>query len=131
MPLIRYLNGDVFELKQPQHGRAHLRIAKLEGRVMDQLFATDGQRISSVLPTHMIFRRGLPIWKYQRCPDRTRQNHFSLSCFEMASLCPARCSIPGGRPPEVFGGRAARSVYGRWVRNYQIWKTPVRDQQSR
>jgi len=65
MPLIRYLNGDVFELQQPRHGRAHLRIAKLEGRVMDQLFRTDGQRISSVLPTHMVFRSGAPIWKYQ------------------------------------------------------------------
>jgi phenylacetate-CoA ligase len=65
MPLIRYLNGDVFELKQPRNGRAHLRIAKLEGRIMDQLFRTDGQRISSVLPTHMVFRSGVPIWKYQ------------------------------------------------------------------
>jgi phenylacetate-CoA ligase len=65
MPLIRYLNGDVFELKQPQNGYAHLRIAKLEGRIMDHLFRTDGQRISSVLPTHMVFRSGAPIWKYQ------------------------------------------------------------------
>ena len=65
MPLIRYLNGDVFELKYPRNGRAHLRIAKLEGRVMDQLFRTDGQRISSVLPTHLVFRSGVPVWKYQ------------------------------------------------------------------
>jgi phenylacetate-CoA ligase len=65
MPLIRYLNGDVFELKYPRNGRAHLRIAKLEGRVMDQLFRTDGQRISSVLPTHLVYRSGVPVWKYQ------------------------------------------------------------------
>ena len=65
MPLIRYLNGDVFELQQQRNGHAHLRIAKLEGRVMDQLFRTDGQRISSVLPTHLVFRSGAPVWKYQ------------------------------------------------------------------
>src|SRR5207245_9764600 len=30
-----------------------------------QLLRTDGQRISSVLPTHLVFRSGAPIWKYQ------------------------------------------------------------------
>jgi phenylacetate-CoA ligase len=65
MPLIRYLNGDAFELKYPRNGCAHLRIAKLEGRVMDQLFRTDGQKISSALPPHLVFRSGVPFWKYQ------------------------------------------------------------------
>jgi len=65
MPLLRYLNGDVFELKYPRSGHAHLKIDKLEGRVMDQLFRTDGQRISSVLPTHLVFRSGVPVSKYQ------------------------------------------------------------------
>jgi phenylacetate-CoA ligase len=65
MPLIRYLNGDILELKYPRHGRAHLRIVKLEGRVMDQLVATDGHRVSSVLPTHLVFKSGVPVWKYQ------------------------------------------------------------------
>jgi phenylacetate-CoA ligase len=65
MPLIRYLNGDILELKYPRSGHAHLRIVKLEGRVMDQLLATDGHRVSSVLPTHLVFRSGVPVWKYQ------------------------------------------------------------------
>jgi phenylacetate-CoA ligase len=65
MPLIRYLNGDIVELKYPRGGRAHLRIVKLEGRVMDQLLATDGHKVSSVLPTHLVFKSGVPVWKYQ------------------------------------------------------------------
>jgi phenylacetate-CoA ligase len=65
MPLIRYLNGDILELKYPKSGRAHLRIVKLEGRIMDQLVATDGHRVSSVLPTHLVFKSGVPVWKYQ------------------------------------------------------------------
>jgi phenylacetate-CoA ligase len=65
MPLVRYLNGDILELKHATTGRAHSRIVKLEGRVMDQLFATDGHRVSSVLPTHLVFMSGVPVWKYQ------------------------------------------------------------------
>ena len=65
MPLIRYLNGDILELKYPWRGRAHLRIVKLEGRVLDQLLATDGHRVSSILPTHLVFKSGVPVWKYQ------------------------------------------------------------------
>lgn len=65
MPLIRYLNGDILELTHQSNGHAHLRIVKLEGRVMDQLLATDGHRVSSVLPTHLVFKSGVPVWKYQ------------------------------------------------------------------
>ena len=32
---------------------------------MDQLLATDGHRVSSVLPTHLVFKSGVPVWKYQ------------------------------------------------------------------
>lgn len=65
MPLIRYLNGDVVDLTHPTSGRAHLRITKLEGRIMDQLLATDGHRVSSVLPTHLVLKSAVPVWKYQ------------------------------------------------------------------
>jgi phenylacetate-CoA ligase len=65
MPLIRYLNGDICELQYANRGHAHLRITRLEGRVMDQLLKTDGTKISSVLPTHFVYRSGIPVWKYQ------------------------------------------------------------------
>jgi phenylacetate-CoA ligase len=73
MPLIRYLNGDMLELKYSRRGPAHLRIVKLEGRIMDQLVATDGHRVSSVLPTHLVFKSGVPVWKYQVV--QTERNH--------------------------------------------------------
>lgn len=63
MPLIRYRNGDVLELDRSQDGR--LRIAKLEGRVPDQLTAMDGHMVSGALPPHLVFKSGVPIWKYQ------------------------------------------------------------------
>ena len=65
MPMIRYLNGDVLELRPAASGRAHQRIACLEGRIMDQLSATDGHAVSSALPAHFVLRSGLPVWKYQ------------------------------------------------------------------
>jgi phenylacetate-CoA ligase len=65
MPLVRYLNGDILELKYPRNSRAHLRIVKLEGRVIDQLLATDGHKVSSALPPHLVFKSGVPVWKYQ------------------------------------------------------------------
>ena len=65
MPLIRYLNGDVLKLDRSHHGRSHLRITKLEGRVPDQLTATDGHMVSGILPSHLVFKSGVPIWKYQ------------------------------------------------------------------
>ena len=65
MPMIRYINGDVLELRPSAGGRAHQRIACLEGRIMDQLSATDGHAVSSVLPTHFVLRSELPVWKYQ------------------------------------------------------------------
>lgn len=65
MPLIRYLNGDALELDRSQCGGGRLRIAKLDGRVPDQLTATDGHMVSGILPSHLMFKSGLPIWKYQ------------------------------------------------------------------
>jgi phenylacetate-CoA ligase len=65
MPLIRYINGDVCELSYLTGGRAHQRITRMEGRVMDQLLKTDGTKVSSVLPTHFVYRSGIPVWKYQ------------------------------------------------------------------
>jgi phenylacetate-CoA ligase len=65
MPLVRYLNGDVLELKKPDDGNAHSRIVNLQGRVMDQLVASDGHRVSSALVPHLVFKSGVPVWKYQ------------------------------------------------------------------
>jgi phenylacetate-CoA ligase len=65
MPLIRYVNGDVLELKRVKGAYAHLRIVNLEGRVMDQLLATNGHRVSSALVPHLIYKSGIPVWKYQ------------------------------------------------------------------
>ena len=104
MPLIRYLNGDVFELQQPRNGRAHLRIAKLEGRVMDQLFRTDGQRISSVLPTHLVFRSGAPIWKYQVVQTELDRIVFHYMLRDGESLSHEMQHTLVERPPKVFRG---------------------------
>ena len=65
MPLIRYLNGDVLELDRTPFKSGRLRIAKLEGRVVDRLIATDGHMVSGALPPHLVFRSGVPVWKYQ------------------------------------------------------------------
>jgi phenylacetate-CoA ligase len=65
MPMIRYVNGDVLELERSHNGSGHLRIAKLEGRVADQLTATDGHMVSGALPPHLVFKSGVPVWKYQ------------------------------------------------------------------
>ncbi len=65
MPLIRYLNGDVLELDRSPSESGRLRIAKLEGRVADRLVATDGHMVSGALPPHLVFKSGVPVWKYQ------------------------------------------------------------------
>lgn len=65
MPLIRYLNGDALELDRSLSESGRLRIAKLEGRVADQLVATDGHMVSGALPPHLVFKSGVPVWKYQ------------------------------------------------------------------
>lgn len=65
MPLIRYLNGDILALQYPQQGHAHLRISKLEGRVVDQLVRHDGSMVSGALVPHMILKSKFPAWKYQ------------------------------------------------------------------
>lgn len=65
MPLIRYLNGDVLELDRSPSKSGRLKIAKLEGRVVDGLIATDGHIVSGALPPHLVFRSGVPVWKYQ------------------------------------------------------------------
>jgi phenylacetate-coenzyme A ligase PaaK-like adenylate-forming protein len=65
MPLIRYLNGDLLELSRSSKGKSHLRISRLEGRVVDQLTAVDGHRVSGAFVPHLVFRSGFPAWKYQ------------------------------------------------------------------
>jgi len=65
MPLVRYLNGDVLELDRSPSENGRLRIAKLEGRVADRLVATDGHMVSGALPPHLVFKSGVPVWKYQ------------------------------------------------------------------
>lgn len=65
MPLIRYLIGDALELDRSLSESGRLRIAKLEGRVADRLVATDGHMVSGALPPHLVFKSGVPVWKYQ------------------------------------------------------------------
>jgi phenylacetate-CoA ligase len=64
MPLIRYLNGDLLTLK-PSNDSGQLVIAQIEGRTGDQLTALDGHSVSSALPPHLVFKSGVPVWKYQ------------------------------------------------------------------
>jgi phenylacetate-CoA ligase len=63
MPLIRYLNGDMLTLARNDSGQ--LVIAQIEGRTGDQLTALDGHSVSSALPPHLVFKSGVPVWKYQ------------------------------------------------------------------
>ena len=86
MPLIRYLNSDVLALKYPQKGRKHLRILRLEGRIMDQLTATDGHSIGSVLPTYMVQKSGVPVWKYQVVQTSAREIVFHYLLRDNAHL---------------------------------------------
>jgi phenylacetate-CoA ligase len=137
MPLIRYLNGDIFELKYPRYGRAHLRIATLEGRVMDQLLRTDGQRISSVLPTHLVFRSGVPIWKYQVVQTELDKIIFhymlrdgeSLSCEMQHTLAGVLRKYLGDELQVQFiegGFETSRSRKHRFVINRVLERTEVR-----
>lgn len=65
MPLIRYLNGDVLELNRTHDESRRLKIAKLEGRVPDQLIATDGHMVTGLVASGNVFKAEVPIWKYQ------------------------------------------------------------------
>jgi phenylacetate-CoA ligase len=65
MPLIRYLNGDELNLSYFDSGLAHQRILSIEGRVMDQLVASNGEKISGAFVPHLVFKSGFPAWKYQ------------------------------------------------------------------
>ncbi len=65
MPLIRYLNGDVLELARSHCESRRLKIAKLEGRVPDQLIATDGHMVTGIVASGNVFTTEVPIWKYQ------------------------------------------------------------------
>jgi phenylacetate-CoA ligase len=76
MPLIRYLNGDLLELTYANSGRAHQRISKLDGRVVDQLLGQDNHRVSGALVPHMVFRSSFPAWKYQVVQTRTDEIEF-------------------------------------------------------
>jgi len=64
MPLIRYLNGDMLTLN-PRNDSGQLIIAQIDGRTGDQLTALDGHAVSSALPPHLVFKSGVPVWKYQ------------------------------------------------------------------
>jgi phenylacetate-coenzyme A ligase PaaK-like adenylate-forming protein len=76
MPLIRYVNGDNLELDLQTLNGDHpgrLRITAVEGRTGDHLIAVDGHKVSSSLPPHLVFKSGLPVWKYQVVQlDRTK-----------------------------------------------------------
>jgi phenylacetate-CoA ligase len=65
MPLIRYLNGDALELARSHCESRRLKIAKLEGRVPDQLIATDGHMVTGIVASGNVFATEVPIWKYQ------------------------------------------------------------------
>jgi phenylacetate-CoA ligase len=65
MPLLRYVNGDVIELRRPEAGRAHQRITNVDGRVVDYLLRGDGQKVSGSFVPHLVLRTGCPAWKYQ------------------------------------------------------------------
>jgi len=80
MPLIRYSNGDAIEVGYRDTGPQFQRILHLEGRVVDQLVAADGHRVSGALIPHMVLRSRIPAWKYQVVQTRPREIHFHYLC---------------------------------------------------
>jgi phenylacetate-CoA ligase len=88
MPLLRYLNGDILELKRPSSGYPHGRITKLEGRVADQLMATDGHMVSGALPPHLVLKSAVPVWKYQVVQEKVDRIVFHYLMADNGILTP-------------------------------------------
>lgn len=88
MPLLRYLNGDMLDLSYTDNGRGHQRIVRLDGRVVDQLQHTDGHTVSGAFVPHLIYKSGLPVWKYQMIQHDECKIDFHFSLRDGAQLTP-------------------------------------------
>ncbi len=71
-PLLRYRNGDAGCIGEPDAslGLPFRRILRLDGRVNEFFYRTDGFRVSGVLATYLLQRTRIPIDEFQLCQDQ-------------------------------------------------------------
>jgi len=72
LPLLRYRNGDAGVIGQPDpdSGLPFRRVLRLEGRVNEFFYRTDGWRVSGVLATHLLLRTRISLDKFELCQAR-------------------------------------------------------------
>ncbi|MDP2895484.1 MAG: hypothetical protein Q8Q12_02860 [bacterium] len=72
LPLIRYCNGDAGCIGDPDlsTGLPFRRILRLDGRVNEFFYRTDGSKVSGVLATYLLQRTRIPLDEFQLCQDR-------------------------------------------------------------
>ncbi len=70
-PLIRYRNGDAGVIAYPDSSLAlpFRRILRLDGRIGDFFYRTDGSRVSGTLAPHLLQQTGAPVKQFQLCQD--------------------------------------------------------------
>ncbi len=65
-PFLRYVNGDIGEIgHEKTGGKTRLVIKQLEGRSSDILFNVNNSPISGILGTHLVYKTGISVKKYQ------------------------------------------------------------------
>ncbi len=72
LPLIRYRNGDAGIIADPDPALElpFRRILRLDGRINEFFYRTDGSRVSGVLATYLLQRTRIPVSQFQLCQDK-------------------------------------------------------------
>jgi phenylacetate-CoA ligase len=72
LPLLRYCNGDAGLVGPPDRssGLPFRCIQRLDGRVGDFFYRTDGSMVSGTMAPHLVKQIGLKLDQYQLCQDR-------------------------------------------------------------
>ena len=86
LPLIRYCNGDAGYIGDPDTntGLPFRRILRLDGRVNDFFYRTDGLRVSGTLAALLFNRTRLPVERFQLCQDKIGEitlRHTPAACL--------------------------------------------------
>ncbi|NER16040.1 phenylacetate--CoA ligase family protein [Spongiivirga citrea] len=68
MPLIRYDTGDLGVMNVDEHGTPFLE--RIEGRIMDAIFNTKGDLVSSFIPTHLEEYPGIIEYQFDQISEK-------------------------------------------------------------